>query len=85
MPQAVVNQLESIEIEKHHRQHRPVSLCPDNGLGERSLKNKSVRQAGQNVVLRNEFVPSFGGLAQCDVLVNGYKMADRAARVRAKA
>jgi hypothetical protein len=65
--QRVVDFLERIEIEKHHREHSSIALAPRRSTQQLVLQQIAIGQPGQRVVMRQIDEPFLGFLAFRDV------------------
>ena len=80
VPEAVVHELEVIEVEVHHREADAVAPRVREAVHEAVAEEQAVRQAGQRVVVRAVLELLLGLLALRDVAVVEDDRAARSAR-----
>ena len=85
MPEAVVDDLEAVEVKEMEGQHAPSAPRLVQATGQEVLEDDSVGQAGQGIVMRQVLDPQLRLLPRRDVLLDRDEVSDLAIAGRAAA
>ena len=76
MAEAVVDLLEPIQVEEHHRHHASVPTRPGQRLLEAVHEQRAVGQIGEHIVMRDVLQAFLNGHAFGDITSRGHEVGD---------